>query len=45
MGFAGGGSSATTAHVHSNGAGQGGTLDLSDTLFDNGATIAWLIGV
>jgi len=31
MGFSGGGVSATTAHVHSAGAGQGGVLNLTTT--------------
>lgn len=31
----GGGSTGVTAHVHSNAAGEGGTLSTSDTLIDN----------
>jgi len=31
----GGGSTGVTAHVHSNAAGEGGSLTIADTLIDN----------
>jgi len=39
----GGGSTGVTAHVHSNAAGEGGSLSLSDTLIGNSGLYARII--
>jgi len=46
MSFGGGGSGAgaITAHVHSNAAGEGGSLD-STTLINNGNLFAFMVGL
>ncbi len=44
MSFGGGGVSSTTAHVHSNAAGQGGSLD-SNTLINDGGLFAMMVAL
>lgn len=39
----GGGSTGVTAHVHSNAAGEGGSLTTSDTLIDNSSLYARIL--
>jgi len=39
----GGGSTGVTAHVHSNAAGEGGTLSSSSTLLDNSSLYSRII--